>query len=478
MGEAGTSSVPEALVSPLDGLPAPRSVIDAGARIRASLAARRTKVAVIDDDPTGTQTVRDVPVLTTWEDNDLEWALDQPGHLFAILTNSRSLPEREAREINARLGERLARLADARRVDLRCLSRSDSTLRGHFPGEPRALAGGLARAGRAADGVLVCPAFPDAGRVTIGDVHYVRDGGRLIPAGETEFARDPAFGYRHSNLREWARERGVDVTVVRSLSLEDVREGGPDRVAARLRDVRHGEVVIANVAEHADLEVLVLGLLGAEDAGTHLIYRTGPSFVGVRGGQERPDPLTDDELAAPAGVGLVVVGSHTALTTRQLQAARARHDLRVVELHVPELVGRGASLEIARAASELTADLRRGDAALVTSREVASASGAAGSLSVGRAVADALVEVVVRLGSSLPLAWVVAKGGITSSEVATRALGARRARVVGQLFPGLVSVWGLGDESRRPGLPYVVFPGNVGDEHALAHTLDRLKAVA
>jgi uncharacterized protein YgbK (DUF1537 family) len=148
--------------------------------------------------------------------------------------------------------------------------------------------------------------------------------------------------------------------------------------------------------------------------------------------------------------------------------------METVELRVPEIAaGRGAD-EARRAGVALAAALRRGDAALITSRRFDDAGGAAARQELGRRVADALVETVARLDPALPLAWVIAKGGITSSEMATRGLGASRATVAGQLFPGLVSLWVLGEDSRRPNVPFVVFPGNVGDDDALAEALDRL----
>ena len=69
--------------------------------------------------------------------------------------------------------------------------------------------------------------------------------------------------------------------------------------------------------------------------------------------------------------------------------------------------------------------------------------------------------------------FIVAKGGITSSEVGTKGLRVRRARVMGQILPG-VPVWQTGPESRFPGLPYVIFPGNVGDENALRNAVEKL----
>jgi uncharacterized protein YgbK (DUF1537 family) len=180
------------------------------------------------------------------------------------------------------------------------------------------------------------------------------------------------------------------------------------------------------------------------------------------------------EIPARPGSGLLVVGSHTQLTTRQLDRALARHRLGTVELSVPAIAGGRGAEEIRRAGAELADALGRGHAVLATSRHFIDAGGADASLDLGRRVADALVETVARLDPEVPLAWVVAKGGITSSEMATRALGASRATVAGQLFPGLVSLWVLGEGSRRPRVPFVVVPGNVGGDDALADTLDRL----
>jgi uncharacterized protein YgbK (DUF1537 family) len=447
---------------------------DAGLRIRASLEERHTKIAVIDDDPTGTQTVRDVPVLTGWRDEDLAWALARPEPLVVVNVNTRSLSEADARTINEDLGERFTRRAAAQGIDIRFLSRSDSTLRGHFPAETDALRTGIARAGGSVDGVILCPAFLDAGRLTIDDVHYVRDQGRLIPVAATEYARDRAFGYADSDLRDWAVSRGVARSLLRSLGLDAMRAHGPAYVASRLLSAPEGAVVVANAADPADLDVLVLGIVEAEAAGARFLYRTGPSFVGARAGQGRPVALTDDEIPDRPGSGLLVVGSHTRLTTRQLARAGARHRLGTVELSVPEIAAGRGRQEIRRAGADHADARGHGNAALVTSRRFTDAGGAEASLELGRRVADALVETVAGLDPAIPLAWVVAKGGITSSEMATRAFGASRATVAGQLFPGLVSLWVLGEGSRRPHVPFVVFPGNVGDDEALADTLDRL----
>jgi len=453
-------------------LPEPSAPADAYRTLRARLLDSGTKLAVIDDDPTGTQVIADVPIVTAWDDADLTWALDQPSSVFFVLTNSRSMQEPRAVRINREIGQRLGRLASARGLSLRCVSRSDSTLRGHFPAECDALIDGLEASGLRVDGTILCPAFFSAGRYTIDDVHYVLDGDALVPVAETEFASDRTFGYTESNLVEWAVERGVERSHIRSLELGELRRRGTAYVVERLRALGGG-VMIANAADPDDLLVLSLGLDQLERDGMNFVYRSGPSFPAIRAGIEPRSPLTPDQIETGTGHGLVVVGSHTRLTTLQLERARSEHELEIVELDARRL--REGADEVRRCIDALGAALADGDAALITSREVVGGESAADSLQIAGQVADALVEVVASLRER-PLAWTIAKGGITSSDIAVRAFRATRAQVVGQLFPNLVSLWRLDDDSLRPGMPYVVFPGNVGDQSSLSAVLRTLKA--
>lgn len=452
--------------------------LDVRARVQEALAKDKVKIAVIDDDPTGTQTVRDVPLVTRWDEPELEWAITEAAPIFAVLTNSRALPEDDAGTINHAIAARLVRLARRLGVQLRVISRSDSTLRGHFPAEPEALAAGLAAGGVMTDAILVCPAFPQAGRITVENLHLVRGGERLTPVGETEYARDPAFGFNSSHLADWVCERVGRRVHVASLSLRDIRGGGPEQVAERLLELR-GRVryVTADAVDHVDLEILAYGAALAERRGLRLIYRSGPGFVAARAGLRSPEPLAKREVAAPGGRGLVVVGSHTDLTTEQVARAERAHRFVTVMLDVHGLAGAPADAGslIARTAADLRAALAQGDAALVTCRTPVHANGAVGSLESAKRVADALVEIVAAVAADTRFDWLLAKGGITSHDMAVRALGARRATVLGQLFPGQVSVWKLGDGSARPGLSFVVFPGNVGDELSVSRAIGRLK---
>jgi len=454
-------------------LPAPRKIPGARNLIGLALAERNTRLLVVDDDPTGSQAVRDIAVLARWEDEDLRHALD-PGATCVtfLLTNTRALDETEARRINAQIGARSARIAAELGADVRFISRGDSTLRGHFPAETDALIEGWEKeGGSAVDGIVLCPAFLEAGRVTVGDVHWVRQGELAVPAAETEFGRDATFGYTASRLQDWLAEQDARrAASAVSISIRDLRVGGPGCVAELLGAVGRGKIVVANAVDEADLDVLVLGLLAAERRGKRFVYRTAPSFVAARCGQVTGGTLRAHDIYAARreGHGLIVVGSHSQQTTRQLSIAIDRFALTEIELDVDVLVSAGRDREIARAGALVEQLLRDQPVVVSTSRNVRTEATPAASLELSRRVSGALVEVVRGLDEGLPIKFLIAKGGITSSDIVTRALGVRRATVLGQVFPGQVSVWRL---DQRDGLPYVVFPGNVGSDEALADTL-------
>lgn len=433
------------------------------------------KVVVVDDDPTGTQTVHGIPVLAEWSVPTLcaELATDLPA--FYLLTNSRSLPLAEAQAMNAAVGAHLAQAARQAGQRFVVASRSDSTLRGHFPGEVEALMEAL---GGSFDAILLIPAFMAGGRFTVDDVHYVAEGEWLVPAGETEFARDAAFGYRASNLRDWVQEKTqgrVPMSKVASISLDDIRVGGPARVGQRLRSLREGSICVVNAVSDRDLAVVALGVVQAEAQGCRFIYRTAASFVAARAGIVARPLLAASELDLPvSGGALIVVGSYVPKTSAQVAYLLNSARVAAIEVDVEKLLSDAAQpSEIERAADNVNRALDRGeDVVVFTSRSLITGSNSESSLAIGRRVSQSLIAIVGAI-STRPR-FVLAKGGITSSDIATKGLNMRRAMVLGQVLPG-VPVWQLGPESRYPGLVYVVFPGNVGDERAVAEVVHRLK---
>jgi uncharacterized protein YgbK (DUF1537 family) len=450
---------------PVDLLPA----------IQTQVAASGRKLVVLDDDPTGTQTVHDIGVLTEWSVAALATELAHPDACVYILTNSRSLPLPAAQALNAEIGQNLMTASRQTGRPFAVVSRSDSTLRGHYPGETDTLANAL---GMTVDATLIIPFFLEGGRLTIDDVHYVAEGDLLVPAAETPFAQDAAFGYRASNLREWVAEKHagrVPAPAVASISLADLRQGGPAVVTQQLLSLTGNSVCIVNAASMRDVQVLVMGLLAAEAQGKTFLYRTAASFVQVRAGIAPRPLLTAADYALPtAGGGLVVVGSYVPKTTGQLAELLQLRGVVSAEVNVTALLDdQHQQSEIERIVQITDQALARGqDVAIYTSRGLITGQGAEASLAIGRRVSESLVTIVRNL-HTCPR-YLLAKGGITSSDVATKGLNVQRAHVLGQILPG-VPVWRTGAESRWPGLVYIVFPGNVGDNSALARAVESLR---
>jgi uncharacterized protein YgbK (DUF1537 family) len=466
--------------------PDPLVVADARPRIRAWNRQTGRRIAVLDDDPTGSQSVHDVAIVTVMEAAEYEAGLAEPGSTCFVLTNSRSLSEADAIALSRTVGRSLFELGARLGVPIEVVSRSDSTLRGHVVAEVRALdAARREVTGAGYDGVLLVPAFFEAGRVTAGDIHWARTTGEWLPVGETEFARDASFGYAASDLKQFLGEKSAGAIApadVHSIQLTDIRSGGPDRVAEILGAVTAGAFVVVNATEYADLEVVVLGVQAAQRSGSAFLYRSGPSFVRALAGLEPREPLTAADIwpaGHPGGHGLVVVGSHVGLTTRQLDVARSRGGVTEIEVDVTEIAsGPGAGPDVEAIADRVGTALRDSDVILFTSRTLMGAGAPGDSLRISRAVSTAVVDIVRSARAARP-AWVIAKGGITSHDVATRGLGIRRADVLGQMQRGIVSV--LRPVEAAPeavGMPYVVFPGNVGDDATLADVVDVLRGGA
>lgn len=440
-------------------------------------------VVALDDDPTGTQTMHDIWVLTEWSVDDLRIALSKGDPALFILTNSRSFPLAQAQALNREVATNLLTAARAENRAISVVSRSDSTLRGHYPGEVDALNDALVQGqGAGYDGVCIIPFFAEGGRFTIGDVHWVQESGLLVPAAQTQYAHDPVFGYHHSRLPLWIEEKTfgkVRASDVLSISLEMLRCGGPAEVARRLGNVRGGQVIVVNAADDRDLEVFVVGLHAAEAKGGRFLFRTAASFVKIAAGLVDKPLLTQLELieGRPKAGGLIVFGSYVPKSTAQLATLKELKDLEDIELPVAEVLERGSTSNRERAISRTVAGLNEAlasgrDALVYTSRELIVGKHPAENLCIGKRISSALTEIVRRIEPEPR--YVIGKGGITSFDVAVHGMGVRMARVEGQVLP-CVPVWRLGPGSRWPRLPYIVFPGNVGDEHSVAKIVRMLR---
>lgn len=441
------------------------------------------KIVVLDDDPTGVQTVHDISVYTDWSLDSIRQGFKEENKVFYILTNSRGMTVAETTEAHTDIAKRVAAVSKETGIDYMIMSRSDSTLRGHYPLEPQLLRDGMEADGHKIDGEVMCPFFKEGGRFTIGNVHYVKQGDELVPAAETEFAKDRTFGYSHSALPEYIEEKtkgAYKAESVTCISLEDLRSQNYEKITAQLAAVSDFNKIVVNAVDYCDIKVFSIALYRAMKQGKHYMFRTAAGLVKVMGGISDQPLLTRNDMVTLTSSygGVVVVGSHTAKTTAQLNELLKLDCVVPVEFN-SNLVLEGDEAfwnEVDRCVKAEEEIIRSGKTAVCfTCRKLLTVENDTKESALVRSVriSDGVQSLVGRL--SITPAFVIAKGGITSSDVGTKALAVRRANVLGQIQPG-IPVWQTGEESRFPKTPYVIFPGNTGDETTLRKSVEILMA--
>ncbi|MFD0670151.1 four-carbon acid sugar kinase family protein [Cohnella sp. GCM10027633] len=415
------------------------------------IARDKRRVVILDDDPTGTQTVSGVAVILRPNRDAYRAFFGSEARAAFVLTNTRAMPEPEARALVRHIRREVEEAAAKAGAETAFLLRGDSTLRGHIFAEIDEMSD------RDSSVSLFVPAFPEGGRTTVGGVHYLRQGDTRVPVCRTEFAADPVFGYDSERLEDWAREapHGRQAILV---PLAALREIGEQAIAEALINAPDGSVVIPDAETREDLESIASGLLAAEERGRRIVVRCASTFAAIRAG------LTG-RAAAPritAARLLIVCGSHTAASTEQLRKLSERT---VPPIIVPVAGVLGTERERGEIVAKLTVKVKEriaagGLAILATERE---RDAGHGDLRTGARVMRVLTDIVSNVAGDVD--GVISKGGITSAQVATDGLGADSAFVYGQLAPG-VSLWELAVSGGKT-LPYAVVPGNVGGSETI-----------
>ena len=434
---------------------------------------RNFTIIVLDDDPTGTQTIYDVPVLTSWGEDELVSELKSKTPLFFILTNSRSLTAKYANALAIEIGQNINHASQKTGRKTIVISRGDSTLRGHYPNEVNALGKGLNIPD--APHILI-PAFFEGGRHTVNDVHYVREENELIPVAETPFAKDSTFGYRSSDLKDYVEEKTkgrIKSEEVISISLNTVRKGGPAKVAEILNSLEKKKVCIVNAFSQGDLDVFTAGFYQSSKSNEPILFRTAASIVPSLAGLPVKPPLQKQEFKLSGKGGVVAVGSYVPKTSKQLEYLRENYPVEYIEIQAEKLLNnKDFQTEIKRVAEKINFNLKNNQVVVVyTSRQLIKGKNAEESLQIVNRISAGMVSVMHKI--EIRPQFFIAKGGITSSDIVTKSFGVKKATVLGQVIPG-VPVWQLNDCKQFPGLAYMPFPGNLGGDDAILQAINKL----
>jgi len=412
------------------------------------------KLMVLDDDPTGTQSATGVEVLLEWDAAALTAALRRADSVY-LLTNTRALHEADAVALLERIRYERDAAAEALGEPVHVVLRGDSTLRGHVFPETSVFAGDDAV-------ILFVPAFPDGGRTTVEGTHYVRVGGRVIPAHESEYADDPVFPFGTAVLTEYVAEKGGGRSAVH-VPVRDIRSTATaTALQTALADAAPGTVVVPDAEHDDDIRAIAAAVRVAWETGVRVVVRSASPLAAELAGVASTGLLPTPLRTEPAPT-LLVCGSHTLGATRQLELVeRVFSEASVVDTG-RALDDPGAEGERVAGAAEVAAAVH-GLAIVASDRH---RDGGHNTLDHGERVMTALTTATERLRGAVDV--VVSKGGITSAEIARVGLGARTATVLGQVLPG-VSAWRIETPEHEEKL-YVVVPGNVGDPSTLVDVL-------
>ena len=425
------------------------------------------KIIVLDDDPTGSQTVHSCLLLMRWDVETLRLGLRDDVDIFFVLTNTRALAPEAVRQVMVEVCQNLKlALAAEHQTHFLIVSRSDSTLRGHYPLETDIIAQHLGPF----DAHFLIPAFLEGGRITRQSTHYLMVAGTPTPVHQTEFAQDSVFGYSYSYLPAYVAEKTqgrITAAQVERFTLENLRAGSGQRLLA----LTGNQCAVVDGETQADLDQFAQDLLGATAQGKRFLLRSAASIL-TSLAHLGPQPLPPEAMARSKNgdrPGVVVVGSHVRKTTAQLEQLLQEPHTQAIEIEVERLRKEPNSFQELKesALAQIYQSFEAGQTPVVyTSRQELTFANITQRLAFGTQVSQLLMALVQELPPQI--SYLISKGGITSNDVLSTGLGLRSARLLGQVLPGVSVVRTDADHPRFPHLPVVLFPGNVGDDQALA----------
>ncbi len=444
----------------------------------------RPKVIVLDDDPTGSQTVHSCLLLTKWDFETLVLGLRDDSPIVFILTNTRAMSPSEAASTTREVCQRLKEAIPVAGIeDFMVVSRSDSTLRGHYPIETDVIAEELGPF----DAHFLIPAFFEGGRITKHSTHYLIVAGQEVPVHTTEFAQDSVFGYHHSYLPDYVDEKTqgrIPANQVVRLVTDDIRAG----CQSQLQTLSDNVCVAVDGETQSDLTTFADDLLRVTSQGKRFLFRSAASILTALANlPPQPVPAADmAQYARGSHPGVVIVGSHVRKTTEQLTVLLQDPTVTGLEVDIAQLLKDPLAAmstgphhdQLLQTCLEQVRIAYRGEKTPViyTSRTELQFEDSATRLAFGQAVSILLMDIL--RGLPKDIGFLISKGGITSNDTLSQGLAVRSIRLLGQIAPGCSVVRTAAEHPQFPLLPVVLFPGNVGSPETLALVYRRLRGHA
>lgn len=427
-----------------------------------NLEAFNYKIIVLDDDPTGTQTVKDLPVYTEWSEELIEDGFKQSNNMFYILTNSRALNEEETTILHKEISSNIEKVSQRLNHPYLIISRGDSTLRGHFYLEPKVLDDASTSG---FDAIFYLPEFFEGDRFTYNGIHYLKEDGDYIPVSQSEFSNDTTFGFKSETMADFIEEKSkgaIESNQVYHITLEQIRKRKKKEIFNVFEALNNLDAVVVDALNDEDMDYFSACLTEyLAKNNKKFIFRTAASFVKAM--CETPGEIINlKNYKQNNNGGIIIVGSHVKKTSDQLNHLLNNTNIHSIEFDVKQVTKDTLNKYIKEKTTQVEEIISNGeDVVVYTSRDVIKTENLINNLSISTNISNSLVDIIRSL--QIQPKFIIAKGGITSSDVATQGLNIKKADVIGQVTKG-VPVWLTGDEAKYQKMPYVIFPGNVGDE--------------
>ena len=438
------------------------------------------KIIIFDDDPTGSQTVYNCPLLLSWDEESLEKAFNHPSQLIFILANTRSLSSalanKKIKEICSSLKNFFLKHGYSK-DDYFYISRGDSTLRGHGVLEPATISKELGPF----HATFHIPAFFEGGRTTEDGIHYLNG----IPVHMTDYGRDKLFGFSTSHLAKWIEEKSYGKIPLRNILHLEIKqlemaynnEDGFESLLSFLYKLDNNISVIvdAKLPQHLETLARAIKIICKEK---RFLFRTAASFINSLSGLP-PNPKTTSDLVSLKSKdvdfrykpGLIMVGSHVQLATAQLEILLKEDSCEGLEIPVFKfeefLILDDCQKFILELESMLLSQIesildRKKVPVLYTTREEIRFSSDSERMNFGLVIAEFMAILVGKIFKQL--GYIISKGGITTQLLLQKGLNLNQVSLKGQILPGLSIVESISDQNR---LPVITFPGNLGNDQTL-----------
>ena len=445
------------------------------------------KIIIIDDDPTGSQTVNGCNLLLKWDYETLLKGLKDSSNLLFILANTRSLSKEDVKirlkEICSALREIMNNSSFAEE-DFVLISRGDSTLRGHNFVEPDIINELLGPF----DATFYIPAFIEGNRTTVNGNHFVDN----IPIHKTIFSKDKIFGFNTSNVKELIYEQSnyqLDFNNIENIFIKDfeaLETNQPSKLFMQIEKLKNNKKVIVDIMDYSQLDKfssIVRSLLKKKK----FLFRSAASFISSLSNVKRTqkDHIYFSQLrrknnSDKAMKGLIVVGSYVELTTLQLNKVLEISLCKPIEINVFKLyeffkIGDNLNLNSLKKLilNSIRQNLiRESIPVLYTSREIISPTDKNDLIQFQLFLSAFIAEIVSAIKNEI--GYLISKGGITTNTIISEGLEADSVYLEGQILPG-ISLVTFNLLKQKGKLPIVTFPGNMGNQMSLVQALEILE---